>query len=53
MARFTRKIILSGGTLQINIPKIIVDKYNLKKGDLLEITDNQDESFTIRKSNND
>lgn len=53
MARFTRKIIQSGGALQVNIPKILVEKYNLKKGDLLEIADNNDGSFTITKTNGD
>ena len=45
---FKRKLIYNNGSLQVTVPKEIVDVLDLKKGDTIGISLN-DESFTCKK----
>jgi len=46
---FKRKLIYNNGSLQLTVPKEIVDALNLEKGDTLGITLEDDESFICKK----
>jgi len=45
---FKRKLIYNNGSLQVTVPKEIVDVLDLKKGDTIGVTLN-DDSFSCKK----
>jgi len=46
----TRKTRVSGKSIVVALPSQIVEAYNIKQGDLLEIIPSQDETIVIRKT---
>jgi len=46
-----RKTRVSGTSIVVTIPSQIIEAYNIKNGDLLEIIPSEDETIIIKKAN--